>query len=127
MSTAQHTLRAADLTMGQSSILLYAESCLVDRGGLLDGVRMNAADHADLKAFAAAGLLEFGRIPASLLKGGSVRTPSPTNWVKFSDEAWELAAACRKLRAQQRGPYAASVFAEVEARAAIAKATGSAA
>jgi hypothetical protein len=126
VSAAQHAPEVGRLTKTQRSILLYAECCLVDRGGLLEGVRMNADDVNELKAFAQAGVLEFGRIPAALLKEGSVRAPIPTHWVRFTDQAWELAAACRRLSAQRRGPYATSVFAEVEARN-VSEATGRAA
>lgn len=111
MREEQAIANVADLSKTQRSILLYAESCLVDHGGLLEGVRMNNADHAELAAFKADGLLDFGRIPGKLLGNGK------THWVVFTEQAWALAAGCRKLRSEQLGPYARSVFDEIRARA----------
>lgn len=93
------------MSRDERSILLYAESCLVDHGGLLTGERMNTADHAALAKFKEAGILNFGRIPAHLLgklqaPGTSGRALTLTHWVTFHDEAWELAHALRRQRAE---------------------------
>lgn len=91
------------LSRDEASLLLYAETCLVDHGGLLTGDRMNAADLAALGKFKAAGILDFGRIPARLL--GSLPTAPGTkltHWVTFHDEAWDAAHALRRARADRR-------------------------
>lgn len=89
------------LSKSERGILLYAETCLVDFGGLLEGRRMNNADIDALKKFQQAGVLEFGRIPLKtlgmLMKAGR----EPTYWVTFNDASWALAHALRRHRAAQ--------------------------
>lgn len=113
------TFTPETLTRDQKSILLYAECALVDRGGLLTGARMNEDDMANLKLFADAGILKFGRIPHALLRSASRSSDNypSTHWVEFTDVAWELAQKLRLDRARQRGPYATEVFAAVAERA----------
>ncbi|MDN7965596.1 hypothetical protein QZM92_26810 [Burkholderia multivorans] len=86
------------LTKVERSIILYAESCCVDCGGLLEGIRMNADDMTALRKFADAGILTFGRIPARLL-GPLSGLREPTHWITFTEEAWQLAHALRRERA----------------------------
>ncbi|MBR8434795.1 hypothetical protein KDW37_28950 [Burkholderia cenocepacia] len=88
----------ATLTKVERSILLYAETCCVDAGGLLEGKRMNADDMTALRKFADAGILSFGRIPFHLLASlSSLR--QPTHWITLTDDAWQLAHALRRQRA----------------------------
>ena len=89
----------AELTKVQRSILLYAECCLVDYGGLLEGSRMNADDLGALREFHDAGLLRFGRVPGSLL--GSFIGRSITHWVVFTPAGWDLAHATRRLQSER--------------------------
>lgn len=94
------------LTRDERSLLVYAETCLVDHGGLLTAERLNAADMAALAKFKEAGILDFGRIPAKLLgtlpaPGTSGRTLHLTHWVTFHEEAWQLAHALRRARAER--------------------------
>lgn len=123
MLTITATTPPSELTKNQRSILLYCETCLVDKSGLLEGIRMNTDDLADLKIYQDAGILTFGRIPAALLLIGNAHNPSATHWVRFTDAAWALAGACRRVRAMQVGTYAKQVFAEVDARQAEAART----
>ena len=109
---------ARELPRDARSALLYAESCCVDYGGLLEGVRMNAEDHEALRQFQAMGLLTFGRIPAALLGTHGFTRTNPTHWCRLNPKGWTLAHLCRMIRAEQVGPYATEVFAEVAARAA---------
>lgn len=88
------------LTKVERSIILYAETCCVDAGGLLEGERMNADDMTALRKFADAGILTFGRIPARLLESLS-GLRLPTHWITFTDEAWQLAQALRRRCAAQ--------------------------
>ena len=105
---------ASKLSRDEQSILLYMECCLVDQGGILEGVRMNSDDHANIAKFKAAGLIDSGRVPARLLS----KQPGSTNWVTFTPEAWTLVSQLRQIRAKQRGPFAKSVFDLVAERAA---------
>lgn len=43
----------------QRSMMLYAESCCVDHGGLLIGIRMNAEDHEAAAGFVTAGYMRY--------------------------------------------------------------------
>jgi hypothetical protein len=88
------TIDPASLTKAQRSILLYAECCLVDHGGLLEGKRMNDADLRALTDFQDAGLLRFGRLPFRAIAQMVAR--ECTHWVVFSSAAWDLAHAARR-------------------------------
>ena len=113
-----NTIDITALTRDEKSILLYAETCLVDRGGLLEGMRMNEADMAALKKFKEAGALDFGRIPFKTIStlihphnGGQF-----THWVTFHEPAWQAAYALRRLRSQGNSSNRNKVDAAVAAR-----------
>lgn len=103
---AQETVE--QLTRQERSQLCYAESCAVDGGGLMEIVRMNAEDLKLMATFQSNGLLRWGRVPSHLLQRGW------THWCELTDLGWEVAALCRRKRAEQRGPVATAVFEEVE-------------
>lgn len=88
-----------NLTKAERSVLLYAETCVVDYAGLLEGKRMNNDDIDALKKFEAAGILTFGRIPARALAWMVGR--ECTHWVEFNDSAWALAHALRRQAAEK--------------------------
>jgi hypothetical protein len=81
-----------NLSRDERSLLLYAETCAVDHSGLMEGIRMNAADHQALKSLKAGGYLDHGRIPASLLKEAGTRT----HWVTLTQQGWALAHYLRQ-------------------------------
>lgn len=96
------TIDINSLSRDEKSILLYAETCMVDRAGLLEAARMNEADIAALKKFKEAGALDFGRIPFKTIDtlihphhGGKL-----THWVTFHEPAWQAAHALRRVRSQ---------------------------
>ncbi len=97
--TETNTAAVGALTRDEKSILLYAETCLVDGGGLMAGARMNEADIAVLKKFRSCGILDFGRIPFHTIKELVQPAVPFTHWVTFHDRAWELAHALRRQRA----------------------------
>lgn len=88
------------LTKDQRSIIVYAESCLVDRGGLLEARKMNKEDFDNLHMYEREGFLSHGRIPFSVMQSLEGRDWSPTHWITFKDKAWELAHALRRFRAE---------------------------
>lgn len=88
-----------NLTKTERSVLLYAETCVVDYAGLLEGKRMNSDDIDALKKFEAAGILKFGRIPARVL--GSMVSRECTHWVEFMDAAWSIAHSLRRQVAEK--------------------------
>lgn len=92
------TIKPQDLTRTERSILLYAETTMVDYGGLLEGPRMNADDHAALDRLQAAGMLTWGRVPGRLL--GHFIGRNITHWVEFTDAGWTLAQQTRRYRCE---------------------------
>ena len=84
------------MTRDQRSILLYAESCAVEHGGLLEGIRMNKDDHAALDDLAQAGMLTWGRTPGKLL--GTFQR-NVTHWCDLTEAGWALAFQLRRERA----------------------------
>ncbi len=102
---------ADKLSKDERSILVYMECCIVDAGGMLESIRMNADDHENAKKFKDAGLIDFGRVPACLLSEGRGKN----YWVTFTPEAWSLVSELRQIRARQLGPFAKAVFVEIEA------------
>lgn len=106
--SAASRLTPETMTKDERSFLVYAESCCVDYGGLLESIRMNDDDfHAAIK-FELAGLMRFGRMPARLLGSSLGRTR--THYAELTEAGWVLAHECRRLRSKQRGPLATDVF-----------------
>lgn len=93
----------ATLTQDERSVMLYAETTMIDQGGLMQGCRLNEADHAALEKFKALGILDYGRIPfhtiEELLQPPGGVTMRYTHWVTFHEGAWSLAHALRRERA----------------------------
>lgn len=76
------------------SAFLYAETTLVDYGGLMEGNRLNEDDHEAFKELEAMGLLTHGRTPAVLI--GIFIGRSITHWVDFTDIGWQISALVRR-------------------------------
>lgn len=114
------TIDITTLTRNEKSVLLYAETCVVDRSGLMVGARMNEADIAALKKFQEAGALVFGRIPFHCIPTLHHDGPGleSTHWVTFNEDAWTAAHALRRVRAEQIGPNRKKVNDALAERAA---------
>lgn len=79
------------------NLLLYLESAAVDRGGLLESARMNAADFALLERWTASGFIQHGRLASAEIK---VRAGVATDyWCELSEQAFALAHSERVARA----------------------------
>lgn len=91
-------MNTSDMTKDEMSCILYLETCAVDQGGLVEGIRMNAADYAACKKFVELNLIEFRRIPAALL-GTFAR--QVTDMVTFKPGGWVLAHRLRQERAER--------------------------
>lgn len=85
------------MTRDEVSCLLYLETVCVDYSGLAQSVRMNKDDHEAIARFREAGLLEFGRVPARLLRRDE--TYPRDYWVTLTDAGWTLAHQLRRARA----------------------------
>lgn len=101
-------MRLEDLDKTERSCLCYLETCAVDQSGLVEAVKMNQEDMNAIEKFKAAGFLVFHRIPASMLRHRARR--DYTNWVRLTEAGWEMAAKCRRLRAEQITPLAQGVI-----------------
>ncbi len=92
-------IQSDKLSKDERDALIYAESCLVEYGGLLEGMRMNSEDLKALAMFKEQGLLDFGRVPGKLV--GNFVGRSITHWVEFKDGAWQLAHQLRRERCER--------------------------
>lgn len=88
-----------DLTRSEASVLLYAETTLVEYGGLMESIRMNDADRMAMDSLQASGMLTWGRVPGRLLDQFVGR--SVTHWVDFTDAGWALAHQLRRDRCEK--------------------------
>jgi hypothetical protein len=77
------------------NLILYLETCLVDRGGYVENIRMNDVDRDIIKCWTKEGFIQFGRVKFYEIKG------TKTHHVQFSDEAWQTAHSCRRIRAER--------------------------
>lgn len=101
------------LTKDQRGLLLYAETICVDWSGLLEDIRMNAADTVSLKFWQDIGALTFGRVPAAFLKStGRICT----RWVTMTPKGWEIAAKLRQKRAANTGTVRKAIDADIAER-----------
>lgn len=92
-----------ELTRDEVSVLLYFETCLVDRRGHFSTRQMNDEDFAIAKRWREEGFISYGRIPYKeirAMKAGSPLTRS-THWVQFTDAAWKIAYRERRIRAER--------------------------
>jgi len=108
------TITSETITRDQRNILMYAETCAVDYGGLLEGIRMNAADLVALDQLEAAGILKHGRIPGKLL-GTFARSVS--YWCDLTEAGWTLAYQLRRERAMKPNSARQTVDAVLAERA----------
>jgi hypothetical protein len=92
----------SELSCVERSLLLYAETCVVDHGGLLEAARMNREDIAALENYQEHGVLTFGRIPFYMVEEIESGHWKPTHWVTFTDRAWAMAHGLRRHIAETR-------------------------
>ncbi len=83
------------LSKDEKSLLLYFETCSVDYAGRVNGLRMNKEDRQITSVWASVGFIEYGRIAAAYINSQGA------NYVKLSDEAFEMALLLRRQRADR--------------------------
>ena len=81
------------MTGTERSLLLFFETCLVDRAGAIDTRRMNDDDFEIAERWNAEGFVRFGRVKAKDL------TETRSHWVEFAEPAWQAAHLERRTRA----------------------------
>lgn len=82
-------------TADERSLLLYLETCAVDRGGKVDQRRLNDQDRKTLDHWNKTKFVQFGRIAFDYV------TEDAQSWCCLSEEAWEIAHDLRKARAER--------------------------
>jgi hypothetical protein len=87
-----------ELTKDQKSLLLYLEVRIVDHRGLVDTSKMSSTDAEQAQTWYREGFIDFGRLPARLVFGGSI---TATHYVVFSDDAWKQAHKLRRERGER--------------------------
>lgn len=89
------------------TLLLYLETCAVDRAGRVDARRVSAEDHEVIADWTAKGFVTFGRIKSAHHEGHE------TYYVRLSDAAWRATSDYRQERADRM--WAARNYEVVEA------------
>jgi hypothetical protein len=84
-----------ELTRHQGNFLMFLETCCVDSGGKIDGIRMNAEELAWAKEWDAEGYIIFGRLLHEHVVGARCLG------VRLSNDAWVDAHRLRYERAQR--------------------------
>jgi len=85
-------MRLSDMDKAERSLLLYFETCAVDRGGLVDLRRMNDEDKGIKDQWNMDEFVLFGRVRFADVKNYG------THWCELSNEAWEIAHLERMAR-----------------------------
>lgn len=108
---------ASDMTQAGRRALMYAETCLVGAGGLMERARLCDDDVLALEGLRAAGIVGFGVIPSDVsLKIMRDTGRRPHYWITFTDLAWQMA---HTLRREMAGtvPYGRALVNEALPRA----------
>ena len=85
-----------EMTKDERSLLLFFETCVVDRAGQVPAEKMNGDDHKIAARWKEEGFVDVGRIASS---GGKL--PIRGLWVTLSEEAWDAAHKERRARAKR--------------------------
>lgn len=97
-------MRLIEMNNHERSLLLYLETCAVDYGGSVDLNHINSADLEILGRWDAAGFVRSGRIAFHDVEEMRKRCHGRRRaalWADLSEEAWELAHAERRERAER--------------------------
>jgi hypothetical protein len=79
----------------ERSLILYLETCLVDKSGCIDARCVNKDDWNIMEEWRRNSFIKFGRIAEICISGFN------THWVTLSDEAWEIAHLERRRRSER--------------------------
>ena len=87
----------------ERTLLLYFETCLVDKNGKVNHRRMNSIDFDIAKRWSDEKFITFKRIPYEDIVDRGYHSTN-THQVSFTDEAFTIAHALRKERALRHTP-----------------------
>lgn len=79
------------MTKYEINLLLYLETCAVDKSGVIDQAHLNDSDRTLLKEWGKNGYVGSGRIAA----------PKFGTWIRLSVVAWQTAHRERQSRAHR--------------------------
>jgi hypothetical protein len=86
------------MTKDERSLLLFFESCAVDKWGKVNIQHMNKEDNKIAEKWNKEKFIEFGRVASEYLIDLDTKYGSGTHWCKLSNEAWKLAHEERQAR-----------------------------
>lgn len=86
---------ARRLSCDERNLLLYLETCAVDKRGCVNSQHMNGSDIDCARNWNDTGFLRFGRLKA--IECTAVRH----YWVRFLDQSYAVAAVLRRMRADR--------------------------
>lgn len=95
------------MTREEISLLLYFETCVVDRSGFVHGANLNEDDYRIARQWDASGYVVFRRLKMAEFRGlnrvdiNIQSVAARTDLVRLSDEAWRDAAKFRRQRADR--------------------------
>ena len=80
------------------TLLLYLETCAVDYGGTVDGLRMNEEDFSILHLWKLSGFVEFGRLYSKDCQSRP-HGRGRSHWCRLGNAAFKTAHDERRTRA----------------------------
>jgi hypothetical protein len=83
------------MNKNEISLLLFFETCCVDKGGKIDNRNMNQEDRELAEIWNNTGYIDYGRIYSKDV------TPNHTHFVTLSEGAWKDAHIERRERAKR--------------------------
>jgi hypothetical protein len=89
------------MSRAERSLLLYLETCAVDKGGIVAACHMNAEDFATARAWHKTGFLRFSRIPTELRDVLPAAYAVANHVVEFNYSSFVCAHVERLRRAQR--------------------------
>ena len=93
-------MEVKDMTKDDKSLLLYLETCAVDKEGKVDSRKMNEIDHGIAKCWDEAGFIVYRRMPAKTFMNerAGIEAHYLTYYVMLAAEARKLAHTLREVK-----------------------------
>ena len=94
-------VKMEEYTEEEKRILVFLETCLVDRDGKFQSVKMNKDDWVIAEKFKREFLIDFGRLSSESILSKTYQQFPNTHWVRFSERAWEITHGFRREMAER--------------------------
>lgn len=82
------------MSKDEIGLLLYLESCCVDKESRINSLRMNETDWEIMKEWKLKNFIDYGRVCWK-----DAKNSAESSWVSLSEEAWKAAHEQRRDRA----------------------------